>query len=271
MSLINAKQYHFNWALWIGLMLLSLVLLSLNGISKEFNVSMADSIKSKAVGVRTFFSYGISAYFMDLSNKSQIIDDLRAENTDLKRQLANTNRLELENKYLQNKLNALNASVNFVDAKNLNNIITTGIVVNSLGTIGNNLTIGIGSNQGVAANQLVITNKGIVGYTTEVEKNSANILSVLDSNFRISAITNKTNVNIVISGNKTTNLDVTLYSQGIQIQEGEIAYTSGLEGNFPKFIAIGVVVKAPSADGRDNWKIKLFEDLSNLNYVYVVR
>ncbi|MCL2567140.1 MAG: rod shape-determining protein MreC [Alphaproteobacteria bacterium] len=253
-------------------MLLSLVLLSLNGISKESSNAIADSIKSKAVGVRIFFSQGISAYFMDSLNKSQIIDNLRAENAELRNQLAHTDRIEIENKYLQNKLNALNSAINFVDNKNLNNIITTGIVVNSLGNIGNNLTIGIGSNQGVSDNQLVVSNRGVVGYTIDVKKNSANILSVLDSNFRISATTAKTNVNIVIAGNKTTNPDVTLYSQDIQIQEGEVVYTSGLEGNFPKFVAIGVVIKAPSTNGsKDNWKVKLFEDLSNLNYVYVVR
>ncbi|MDR0484390.1 MAG: rod shape-determining protein MreC [Alphaproteobacteria bacterium] len=250
-------------------MILSIVLLLLNGVSREFNAVVEASIKSKVVGIRNFFDYGISEYFIDLSNKSKMIDELRTENIELKKQLANTYKLELENKYLQNKLNTLNSSINFIDNKNLNNIITTGIIANSLGTIGNNLTIGLGSNQGIENNQLVLTNRGIIGYTYDVKKESARILTALDNNFKISAITAKTNVNIVISGNKTLTPDVTLYSQGIQIQEGEVVYTSGLEGNFPKFIAIGTVVASPNND--DSWKVKLFENFNSLHYVYIVK
>ncbi len=269
MSINNSKQYHINWIVWIFLMIFSLTLLVINLTSKEFNTGSSNYIKLKATEVRYLFDGGIREYFTNLSNKSKMIDQLRDENELLKKQLSNTYRLEIENKYLQNKLNSLNSVLNFIDHKNINNIVSTTIISNSLGSISNNLSIGLGSLDYINNNQLVITNKGILGYTFDVKKKSTKILSVLDNNFKISAITGKTKVNIVIEGNRTITPNVTLYSQGLPIQEGELVYTSGLEGNFPPFIAIGRVIK--HEDTKDSWKIELFEDLKDLNYVYIVR
>lgn len=250
-------------------MLFSLTLLGLNFTSKEFNSGISNYIKLKATDVRYLFSGGITEYFTNISNKSKMIDQLRSENEILKKRLANTYRLELENKYLQNKLNSLNSSINFIDNKSIQDIVSTIVIANSLGSISNNLSIGLGSTNDISNNQLVITNNGIVGYTFDVKRKTTKILSVLDSNFKISAITGKTKVNIVIAGNRTITPDVTLYSQGIPIQDGEVVYTSGLEGNFPPFIAIGRVIK--NQEVKDSWKIQLFEDLKELNYVYIVR
>lgn len=250
-------------------MLISLTLLGLNITSKEFNAGISNSIKLQATDVRYLFDGGITEYFTNISNKSKVIDQLRDENEELKKKIANTYRLELENKYLQNKLNSLNESINFIDNKNIDDIVTTTVLSNSLGSISNNLSIGLGSIDNITNNQLVVTNKGIVGYTYDVKRKTTKILSVLDTNFKISAVTGKTKVNIVIVGNKTTTPNVVLYSQGIPIQEGETVYTSGLEGNFPAFIAIGTVIK--NTEDKDSWKIQLFENLKDLNYVYIVR
>ncbi len=250
-------------------MITSLVLLGLNATSKEFNTAITNSIKYKATTIRYFFSGGISEYFTDFSNKSKMIDQLRQENAELKEKLSNTYRLELENKYLNNKLNTLNNKINFLDNKNLNSVITTTIISNSLGSISNNLSIGLGRVDDITTNQLVITNKGIVGYTYDIKKKSTKILSILDNNFKISGVTEKTKVNIVISGNRTITPDVTLYSQGIPIEEGELVYTSGLEGNFPAFITIGRIIK--DTEKKDSWKVYLFENLKELHYVYIVK
>ena len=138
----------------------------------------------------------------------------------------------------------------------------------------NFLTINKGKRQKIDKEMAVINSKGIIGITEKTSNNYTRVQSILSKN---------SNINARIKGNtfygtlKWDGIDYnTVQLHDIErqapIKIGDTVETGGKSTIFPEGIPIGTVLKLSQGNTADNKiDVKLFNDMSNLRYVYIVK
>ena len=195
---------------------------------------------------------------------SVVNDSLAAENARLYAQLDNA-------KYLNTlQIDSVNNDIyeqryTYISAK----------VINSTYTRHNNyLTIDKGAKAGIKPDMGVISNSGIVGIVTSVSENYATLISILHRQSRVSgAIKSKGHHGGVIwkgqSPQKVNLIDIPKHAQP---EIGDTIQTTGYSLAFPEGIMIGTISDITLKSGSNFYDIEvdLANDLSNIQYVYVV-
>ena len=191
-------------------------------------------------------------------------DSLAAENARLYAQLDNA-------KYINTlQLDSVNNDIygqryTYISAK----------VINSSYTRHNNyLTIDKGSTSGISPDMGVISNGGIVGIVTNVSENFSTIISILHRQSRISgAIKGRGHYGGIIwksqSPKKVNLIDIPKHATPAV---GDTIQTTGYSTSFPEGIMIGTISDFVLTSGSNFYDIEvdLVNDLSNIQYVYVV-
>lgn len=151
---------------------------------------------------------------------------------------------------------------------------TAKIINNNYSNSFNFLTISKGSNQGIKKDLAVINSKGVVGIVDNVNDNYARIQSVLNKN---------TNLNARLKGTRyfgTLNWNAKDYRimqlidipRQARLQVGDTIETDGKSAIFPEGILIGTVVGVNKKNVVGNTiDVKLFNDMSNIGPVYIVK
>jgi len=120
----------------------------------------------------------------------------------------------------------------------------------------------------------VVSSKGIVGIIENTNRNYATVLSVLNKTSRISAQLKKTNHFGTISwnANSPTYIQLTEIPKIAPVKKGDTIVTSGRSAIFPKRIPIGEIseFKLDIAENYYEIEVKLFNDMTNLEHVYVI-
>lgn len=166
---------------------------------------------------------------------------LKKENSELKRQYnelvyvnSQLSQLESENERLRNILN-------FHEEQEFNYLVAK-VIGRDFNRV-NTLIINKGKQGGLKEGYAVVVDQGIIiGKVIETKDNVAIILLLTDKLSQLAVST--------ISNNKTTGLaqgefglsiKVELIPQNIEIKEGDVIITSGLESNIPRGLVIGQV------------------------------
>lgn len=198
-----------------------------------------------------------------LKEKVERIDYLETENIELKKQLE-----EIKEE--------LNLDYTLVDYEYLN----ATVVSRNTNYWFNNLTIDKGSHNGVEVGMVVVNSSGLIGKITSVTTftSEVRLLTTSDTNNKISVtITNGENnkVNGLIYGYDYENniLQVEGVSNTETVNVGDLVYTSGLGGVFPKGILIGKVdnISVDSYGLAKIINVKPSGDFSDINYVTVLK
>ncbi len=206
--------------------------------------------------------------------------DLRYENDALREQLAfshqwQTRVKELENEVFElkelNGLKGLHTDMSLVQAKVMNR---------SLETWDSALTIDLGSDDGVAVGDGVITPYGIVGRVISVTQGQS-IVSLITANNDYSQVSVKIEIasgrfvqGIVNSYNNDTGLfTVKLMETSSSILPEMLVSTSGMGGIFPAGLLMGSVdsVKAVADSAGFIVYVKSLVDFNDIQYVSVVK
>jgi len=196
-------------------------------------------VQKAAYSVSTFFS-NIFASIEENRYVKEEYRRLRDLTTELQNQLVDKEELSQENERLKGLLafKEQNPDLTVYGAR---------VIGKSPGNWFNTLIIDRGSEDGVAVDMAVITDKGLVGRVIEVGGRWAKVLSIIDSQSAVSAIAQRSRDNGTLQG------DTTLYDgeglcrmvylpQDATVREGDIVITSGLGDIFPKGLLIGTVV-----------------------------
>lgn len=155
--------------------------------------------------------------------------------------------------------------------------LSARIVKNSITLRNNIITIDKGSANGIKSGMAVISpQKGVVGFVRDVTAHLANITSLLHQDTYISVSLKKNNaVGSLVWGEG--NFDYRkAYIQEIpnhfKISKRDTVVTSGYSA-FPAGIPVGVVSNTGISKGENfmTIEIDLFNDFSNLQYVYVIK
>lgn len=112
------------------------------------------------------------------------------------------------------------------------------------------IVISAGSRDGVAVGQAVVHGQGAVGRVVEASPNYARVLLATDFNSSIDSFVQRTRAVGIVSGQGARPMHMKYVRQDEDVRPGDLVVTSGLDGNFPRGLALGTVtrVNRQSAD-----------------------
>jgi rod shape-determining protein MreC len=138
----------------------------------------------------------------------------------------------------------------------------------------NYLTINRGEKDEITSEMAVMNSKGIIGITDNVTNNYARVQSILNKNSKINArLKNSNHFGSLEWDGKNYNIVqlMDIPRQAI-LKIGDTIETGGKSTIFPGGIPIGTISKINKGNTVDNKiHIKLFNDMSDLGFVYVVK
>jgi len=250
------KFKYFLFFLFLECIALTLTFNNLNFHKSKF-VNSANSV----TGI-FYTTLSNSKEYLSLKSKNQ---SLQEENTKLKNDLEK-NKLFFSTDILVLDTVKYYQKYTYTEAK---------IINNNYSKPHNFLTINRGVNEGIVKEMGVINRKGIIGITENVSNNYTRVQSILNKN---------SNINARLKGNtayfgtlKWNSIDyntVQLHDIPRQapLKIGDTIETGGKSTIFPEGIPIGTVSrinKRNTANSKIN--VTLFNDMSNLQYVYIVK
>lgn len=206
-----------------------------------------DAVRSSTSGVKDW----VAAY---RENRM-----LKAENHELMKWQALAKELQVEN----NKMRGL---LHVVPERGMH-FVTASIVSDHGSAFSSAALVNAGKEDGVAANQAVISERGLVGRVTGVGDHSAQVLLLTDMNSRIPVMNERTREKMILVGKGAELPTLSYVSTDSAIRKGDRIVTSGDGGIFPKNIAVGIVRDAD----KTAMKVELFANVADIEYVSVVQ
>lgn len=199
-------------------------------------------------------------------NLGSVNDSLAAENAKLKTEI-------LTLKYIDST-----KQVTVTDTANIPQYtyLSARVIKNSITLRNNVITINKGTADGIAPDMPVISpGKGVVGFVMDVSEHLATVRSLLHKDTKISVNIKKSDAlgSLVwgIGNSDITKAFVKEIPNHFKVNIKDTIVTSGFS-SFPPGIPVGTVTNTSVATG-DNFmsiEIKLFNDFSTLQYVYVI-
>lgn len=223
----------------------------------------------------------VAGFFEDVQN----IKDLYNENAQLKANLNDYASMRVQLQELQKENQDLKTKQGLKDRWTNLDLIATNVIGRSPSTWNSEITIDVGSKDGVQKDMAVITaSRGLVGRVTEVTPYHAKVLLITDKvNFGISAIVlnsdTKNPAYGIVSGisddlsqTQKPQVEMTLITLLTKVQPGQQVVTSGLS-EFPKNLIVGTVTQvSPDKLGlTQTAEIQPEANLNNLDVLYVVK
>jgi rod shape-determining protein MreC len=169
------------------------------------------------------------------------LQDLRQRNADLEEALAQFQTELVELREIASDYERLTELLGYTTATT-NQVFVTADVINVDQTgLRRTITINQGARDGVEIGMPVVTGQGLIGRIMDVSANAARVLLITDRDSAVSARLQSSRVQGSVRGQLSGNLRMTMIPLGDVIQVGDLVMTSGLGGNFPPDIVIGVV------------------------------
>ena len=196
---------------------------------------------------------------------------VREKNKLLKEQLVQFTLMnsELESYHQENR--RLKEMLNFIENQPLN-FLTANVVGHNYGLSTQSITIDIGSKEGIKKNLTVMDENGLLGKTIKVGNHAALTQLITDKNFRVS---------VRIGQGQALGLFIPTHGkygllEGVRksmpLNEGEIAYTSGISEIYPPNIPVARVVSIQLDDNNpfQHIVVELVGSIENLDYVFII-
>jgi len=153
--------------------------------------------------------------------------------------------------------------------KNIN-YIPCDIVYNSTNYRQNYIIINKGKEDGIEKGMGVVSSKSVIGIIVETNKNYSKVMSILNSDFKISGKFKKNNYAGIIEWNQI-NIKKGSFSDfpiHAKITKGDTIVTSGYSLLFPANIIIGTVDKI---DKKNKILFSFYEDYNKIKYAYIIK
>ncbi len=172
-------------------------------------------------------------------------EQLLAENKKLKNEVNELNK-KLVNYYSYQQENAQLRKFLELKSQNLDfKPVTASVVGRDPANIFGNFVIDEGSQNGVAKNDPVVTEAGVVGWVSDVSHNYSRVTTILSPDTKISAI-DKMNRETGVIGCDIESADKNLLklqylSAGTKVKAGDLIVTNGIGGIYPHNLIIGTV------------------------------
>ncbi len=220
---------------------------------------------------------GVSDWFTGISDRIDENDKLTEENNRLRREIAILRNAVRENENIGSENTQLRAALGMRERDSSFVFESAEIVAKSNDNWASSFTINKGSASGIAPDNCVITDDGMVGYIGEVGATWATVIAVTDTTMEASAIASRTRDVASAEGDfelmKQGKLRLSYLPRDTQIIKGDVIETSGVGGLFPKGIVLGTVSEIKN-DTHGISKYAIVEpsvDLNHINHVLVIK
>ena len=265
-------------AFWliVTVLILSIGIGILNAAKSDvsFAENVMEIVISPVQGVFTSAKNAVGDFFGYFSNKDKLYEEinaLKAENSELKKEIARNESSYLENEQLRKLLNlkANNTGFEFETAE---------VIARSPSNWYNTFTINKGADNGVLLGQPVVSaGNSLVGRISEVGTTWSKVTLMTDPDHAAGAQVLRSDEYGVAEGDTSLmsegNLRLSFVSKNADIIVGDTVITSGLGGLYPKGLIIGKVQKIrPDIQGISQYAVvKPETDFKNLRAVFVIK
>jgi rod shape-determining protein MreC len=201
----------------------------------------------------------------DYFNLRRVNDSLQLENARLRTQLLTS--------YYQNNI-SLN-SINDTVYKQQYTYLTARVVNNSVTKRKNYITLNRGRLHGIEEKMAVISETGVVGIVNHVSDHYCTVLSVLNSDCRISAKLQKNGAfgALMWDGNNPRIAQLKDVNKHVPVRINDMIVTSNFSPIFPEGIPIGKIYYH-TLDAGDNFHtidVEMFTDFTTVSTVYIIK
>jgi len=151
---------------------------------------------------------------------------------------------------------------------------TARIINNSINKQNNYITLNAGSNEGIQREMGVITKDGVVGIVASVSNNFSTVISLLNTNLKVSAKHKRTGFygSLYWDGLNYREVILSEIPQHVNLVEGDTIVTSGYSSIFPPDIPLGTIKEFDLKGGNFYIvKVKLLSDFKRLDYVCIIK
>ena len=225
--------------------------------------------KSKFVNSANFVTGGLYSKATDVSEYLHLKDinkELLDENTRLKNQLQQ-NTFMLDSTIEVEVIDSVLYHQKYI-------YINARIEKNEYSSQFNYLTINKGIKEGIYPEMAVINSKGIIGITDNVNNNYARVQSILNKNSKINARVKNSNHfgSLEWDGQNYNIVQLIDIPRQAILKIGDTIETGGKSTIFPGGVPVGIISKTYNGNTVNNRiDVQLFNDMSNLGFVYVVK
>lgn len=188
--------------------------------------------------------------------------------------------LAKENTYLRNKLQACNDyddsfyfGITDTLTKQQYYYISSKAINNSVNKQHNFILLDKGENYGIYPEMAVVSDLGVVGVVARVSKNFASVISILNTELKISAKIKKNDYfgSLSWDGGDYQYAYLSEIPYHVEVEKGDTIITSGYSAIFPEGELLGFVEDYEARDGNfHNIKVKLSVDFKRVTYVKVI-
>jgi rod shape-determining protein MreC len=171
----------------------------------------------------------------DMTTLRQKNAELEAENSRLQVQI-----VELQQQVTEAQL--LSTLVDYERRHVENQYSAASVIARDVSPFMHYVIIDKGSDAGLRKGMPVITQQGLVGSIAAVIAGAARVQLINDPGSNINVILQQSDVEAVLNGQLTGEIELNMINQNVTIQAGDLVMTSGLGGNYPANIVVGQVV-----------------------------
>ncbi len=260
-------------------------MLSLALVTVSFRSSALDPVEGFSASVLRPFEIAanrVARPFRDAANWTHGLFDAKAENKRLVAEIAVLRRknaaltgAENENAYLHKQLHYVQSPSYPKDYTEVG-----ARVLSSPSMLDQSVTISAGTNQGLAQEDVVVTNEGLVGTVSKVFPTEARVTLITDPTSAVRAVDEKNlaAVGLLDHGTGANSLVLDRIGKDKVVNAGDTVITAGsqvdsdLPSIFPRNIAIGYVsgVSQSDTDIFKDIQVQPFVDFSSLESVLVL-
>lgn len=219
-----------------------------------------------------FLSNTVGGWFEDIAS----FGNLAKENEELKQTVAELNQQMADYEKLKDENEELKAIAGIKEMYPDYSVLPAQVVSRDASDRASSFIIDRGELHGVALNDPVITENGLVGIVTQVGPISSRVKTILSPEIDVSAYDVKTAQLGIVSGDYTTAQSgiakMEILAENTDIEEGSMIVTAGASGLYPKGLPIGTVVSISSQENGITQvaTIDPFEDPAHVTTVQVV-
>lgn len=229
------------------LIVITAVLLCLAGVSRAYANRGQETPVGKAAD---FFVRPVQSMFTHVREKaanwvSDITDakKLRAENEELKNEIARKDYDERKLTSLQEENRRLSALLQMQQSRNEFHTVACRVIAKDAAVASGAFQIDKGKRAGIRSGNAVVHSSGLVGKVTAVHENSAQVLPITEPDNAVGARLVRNQALGVLEGHTKGTLTFSCFSEDSLPVQGDEAETSGVGGVYPAGILIGTVTR----------------------------
>lgn len=227
-----------NWQTAVLVMVVvGLLILALSGYLN----SMVRTLMNPLIGVQGWFSTRYMAVY-ELFTVPKDVSTLRSQNSLLENEVSQLQAQVIQLQQQLRESEVLYSLLDFARANPDNEYVAAAVIGRDTSPFMHYVYIDKGSDQGIRHGMPVVTQQGLVGRVEAVSAGASRVQIINDPSAAVNIRMQSTQINALLSGSVTGDLNLEMIPQDVTIQPGEVILSSGLGGNYPADILIGQIL-----------------------------